>query len=77
MHHIGIKAHIKKQLKIRYLNRHCLKKNEKNMLLVRPNPPVLGLCPNCVRQGQIFPNSSKRNQKSATTSRADGMRMAP
>ena len=21
------------------------------------------LCPNCARQGQIFPNSSKRNQK--------------
>jgi hypothetical protein len=22
-----------------------------------------GLCPNCARQGQIFPNISKRNQK--------------
>jgi len=22
-----------------------------------------GLCPNCARQGQIFPNGSKRNQK--------------
>jgi hypothetical protein len=22
------------------------------------------LCPNCARQGQIFPNGSKRNQKS-------------
>jgi hypothetical protein len=21
------------------------------------------LCPNCARQGQIFPNGSKRNQK--------------
>ena len=37
MHHIATKAHIKKQLEIRYLDRHCLKKNEKNMLLVRPN----------------------------------------
>jgi hypothetical protein len=25
----------------------------------------VGLCPNCARQGQIFPNSSKRNQKQA------------
>jgi hypothetical protein len=23
----------------------------------------IGLCPNCARQGQIFPNGSKRNQK--------------
>jgi hypothetical protein len=22
-----------------------------------------GLCPNCARQGQIFPNITKRNQK--------------
>ena len=25
--------------------------------------PLIGLCPNCARQGQTFPNSSKRNQK--------------
>ena len=24
---------------------------------------AVGLCPNCARQGQIFPNISKRNQK--------------
>jgi hypothetical protein len=28
-----------------------------------PTNVVVGLCPNCARQGQIFPNSSKRNQK--------------
>jgi hypothetical protein len=28
-----------------------------------PSYVLVGLCPNCARQGQIFPNSSKRDQK--------------
>jgi hypothetical protein len=48
MHHIAIKAHIKKQLKIRCLKWHRLKKNEKkavaNKVLddVEPVYPVAG-----------------------------------
>jgi hypothetical protein len=41
---------------------YVLKKNRK-MHFFEPIIAVVELCPNCARQGQIFPNISKRIQK--------------
>jgi len=41
---------------------HILKKKEGRCFFA-PFFALIGMCPNCARQGQIFPNISKRNQK--------------
>jgi hypothetical protein len=38
-------------------------KREKCILSYDPYYSLVELCPNCARQGQMFPNNSKRNQK--------------
>jgi hypothetical protein len=42
---------------------HILKKKGEKCTFFEPIYIVAGLCPNCARQGQIFPNGSKQNQK--------------
>ncbi|CAB1060743.1 hypothetical protein D1BOALGB6SA_5510 [Olavius sp. associated proteobacterium Delta 1] len=35
----------------------------KNAFFYDPYHSLVELCPNCARNGQMFPNGSKRNQK--------------
>jgi hypothetical protein len=43
---------------------HILKKKREKCTFFDPIYVVVGLCPNCARQGQSFPNISKRNLQS-------------